>query len=63
MVISELEFRIIVTFLGGIDYSLFGGVLKSMLAIKINKKPMLSFLILQPFQGFKNCSNFNQHTF
>ncbi len=40
-----------------------GGVLKSMLAIKVNKKSMLRSLILQGFQGFKNCLNFNQHTF
>ena len=34
-----------------------------MLAIKVNKKSMLRSLVLQGFQSFKNCSNFNQHTF
>ena len=42
---------------------LSGGVLKSRLALKVNRKSMLSSLILYDFQSFKNCSNFNQPTF
>ncbi len=41
----------------------FGGVLKSRLALKVNRKSMLSSLIPYGLQSFKNCSNFNQPTF
>ena len=42
---------------------LSGGVLKSRLALKVNRKSMLSSLALYGFQSLKNCSNFNQPTF